>query len=159
MQEQETSMKPAPLWRRLAAMLYDSFLVISLSFLVGFVNLAIQMKIYGADQLKQMTEEGQSLGGPIFYTALLLTIFSFFSYFWISKGQTLGMQAWRLHILNESGNRISMQQALVRFVVAFPALLTGLLGVLWVLWDRNHKSWQDYASRSGTYHIPAVKSR
>lgn len=159
MQKQQNVMQPAPLWRRLAAMLYDSFLVISLSFLVGSINLAIQMKIYGPDQLKNMTDGGDSLGGPIFYLALLLTIFSFFSFFWTRRGQTLGMQAWRLHILNENGQTISMKQALIRFIVAVPSLLIGFLGVIWVLWDGNRKSWQDYASRSATFHIPTNKER
>lgn len=153
----QKSMMPAPLWRRLAAMLYDCFLVLSLSFLVGFINLGLQMKIYGSQQLKQMTENGHSLGGPIFYVTLLLTIFSFFSFFWTRKGQTLGMQAWRLKILSESGEKITMRQALLRFLVAIPSLLIGLLGVLWMLWDKEKKSWQDHASRSRTYHVPIVK--
>ena len=159
MQKQQITMKPAPLWRRLAAMLYDSFLVISLCFLVGFLNLGILMKIYGSDQLKQMTDNGESLDSPAFYAALFLTVFSFFGYFWIRKGQTLGMQAWRLHILNENGNKLSAKQVLVRFIVAIPSVLAGCIGVIWVLWDKNKKSWQDYASRSGTYHVPAQKEK
>ncbi|KEQ14286.1 hypothetical protein GZ77_07705 [Endozoicomonas montiporae] len=144
----------APLWRRLAAMVYDAFLVISLSFLVGFINLGILIKIHGTEQLKQMTDNGESLDSPVFYAALFLTIFSFFAYFWTRKGQTLGMQAWRIHILNEDGSKITARQALVRFLIAFPSILAGCLGTLWVLWDRNRKSWQDYASGSGTYHLP-----
>ena len=157
MLDKTPSLTPAPLWRRLAAMLYDCFLIVSLCFLVGFVNLAIQMRIYGPDQLKQMTESGQSLGGPVFYLALLLTIFSFFAFFWTFRGQTLGMQAWRLKVLNKEGQRISLKQSLLRFVVAVPSIFFGMVGLLWVLFDRNRKSWQDYASGSGTYYCPVKR--
>ncbi|UYM16600.1 RDD family protein [Endozoicomonas euniceicola] len=157
MQKQQTTMKPAPLWRRLAAMIYDTFLVISLILLVGFLNLGILKLIYGIDQLQQMTDNGQFLDSPALHVALYLTIFSFFGYFWTRRGQTLGMQAWRLHVLNENGTRISAKQALMRFLVAIPSVLAGCIGVIWVLWDKNKKSWQDYASRSGTYHIPAQR--
>ena len=157
MQKQQPTMKPAPLWRRLAAMIYDTFLVISLILLVGFLNLGILMMIYGSDQLKHMNDNGQFLDSPALHVALYLTIFSFFGYFWTRRGQTLGMQAWRLQILNEDGTRISAKQALLRFLVAIPSILAGCVGVIWMLWDKNKKSWQDYASRSATYHIPTQR--
>lgn len=152
--EKTTTLIPAPLWRRLAAMIYDCCLIISLCFLVGFINLGIQMRIYGPGQLRQMTESGQSLGGPIFYLALLLTVFSFFAYFWTRRGQTLGMQAWRLKVLSETGEPISIKQSLLRFIVAIPSILLGFAGLWWVLRDRRKKSWQDYASGSATYYCP-----
>ena len=148
---------PAPVWRRLAAMVYDTFLVLSIAFLVGFINLGIQLSLYGADQLKAWTDSGESLGGPVFYSTLFLVIFGFFAFFWTRRGQTLGMQAWRLYILNETGDNISMKQALIRFLVAVPALLSGCLGVIWVWWDRDSKSWQDHASGSRTYLLPVAK--
>ena len=151
------TMIPAPLWRRLAAILYDCFLIISLCFLVGFINLGIQMWRYGPDQLKQMTESGQPLGGPFFYLTLLVTIFSFFAFFWTRKGQTPGMQAWKLKILNEAGEPISMKQSLLRFMVALPSIFLGLVGLWWILRDRRKKSWQDYASGSGTYYCPGSR--
>ena len=154
MQKHEVTMTPAPLWRRLAAMLYDSFLVISLCFLVGVVNLGIQMYVYGVKQLKSMTESGQTLDGPGFYVMLLLTIFSFYAYFWTCRGQTLGMQAWRLKVLDKAGGRISLKQSLLRFIVAIPSILLGMAGLWWVLFDRQNKSWQDHASDSVTYYYP-----
>ena len=156
-QKELPNMIPAPLWRRLAAMIYDCFLVISLCFLVGFINLGLQMRIYGSAQLKQITDSGQSLGGPVFYLALLLTIFSFFSYFWTRKGQTLGMQAWRLQVLNSNGQLITLKQSFLRFVVAVPSVLLGFAGMLWVLWSNNNKSWQDHASNSQTYYRPVKR--
>lgn len=155
---QKKQAKPAPVWRRLAAMIYDSFLVLAIMFLVGFINLGVQMKVYGAKELKAMTESGQSIGGPIFYAALFLSIFSFFAFFWSRRGQTLGMQAWNIQIVDREGGYISIGQCLIRTLTAIPALMLCGLGVFWCLWDREHLSWQDRLSRSRTLYIPKQKS-
>ena len=147
------SLPPAPVWRRFAAILYDSFLVLSLLFLVGFINLAIQLRLYGQDQLRQMTENGDSLGGPFFYTTILLTVFSFFAFFWTRRGQTLGMQVWRVRVLNDDGSKISMKQSFLRFITAIPALFLFGLGVIWSLWDSKKLSWQDRLSGSRTVFL------
>ncbi|WP_263078710.1 RDD family protein [Endozoicomonas sp. Mp262] len=141
---------PAPLWRRLAAILYDMFLVIALLFAVGFINLGIQMIIYGEAELRQMTSQGSSLDGPVFYIALLLTMFVFFTYCWTKKGQTLGMQAWKIKIINNNGQFITFRQSLLRFIIAIPSLLLIGIGIFWMKADPDKKSWQDRLSRSIT---------
>ncbi|MGI9283049.1 MAG: RDD family protein [Endozoicomonas sp.] len=154
----EKQAQPAPVWRRLAAIIYDSFLVLAIMFLVGFLNLGIQMKVHGAEKLKAMTDSGQSVGGPFFYAALFLSIFSFFAFFWSRRGQTLGMQAWNIRILDRNGGLISIGQCLVRTLIAIPALLLGGLGIFWCLWDRERLSWQDRLSHSITLYVPNKKS-
>ena len=144
---------PAPLWRRLAAIAYDSFLVLAIMFLVGFINLGIQIYIYGEEQLKVMTEAGHSIGGIFFYLTLFLFIFSFFAYCWTRRGQTLGMQAWNLTIVNNDGKMISMKQSLIRWVTAIPAISLGCIGLLWCLIDREKRTWQDIISGSKTLHL------
>ena len=148
---------PAPVWRQFAAMIYDSFLILAIMFLVGFINLGIQMQIYGSEELKAMTESGQSVGGPVFYIVLFMSIFSFFAFFWSKRGQTLGMQAWKIRILSKEGNHITLQQCLIRWLVAIPSLLLCGLGTFWSLWDRHGYSWQDHLSNSQTIYTPAQK--
>ncbi len=145
-----SALTPAPLWRRIAAIVYDTFLVIALLVLVGFINLGIQMAIFGEDQLRQMTKQGVTLDGPLFYMAILLTIFGFFSVCWTKKGQTLGMQAWRICIVSDNGHPISLIQALQRFLVAIPSLCLAFAGLIWIKVDPQQKSWQDKASCSRT---------
>ncbi len=148
---------PAPVWRRFAAIIYDSFLVLAIALFMGFINLGIQMQIYGSEQLKSMTESGQSVGGPAFYMVLFLSIFSFFAFFWTRRGQTLGMQAWKICILSNEGNYITLQQSLIRWFVAIPSLLLGGLGIFWSLWDKQGCSWQDRFSNTRTLYIPSQK--
>ncbi|MDP0563184.1 MAG: hypothetical protein QS721_13010 [Candidatus Endonucleobacter sp. (ex Gigantidas childressi)] len=69
---------PAPLWRRLASMVYDSLLVTAIMVVVGFINLGIQITIYGAAQLRKMTDQDYTLDNHIFYLMVILVIFAFF---------------------------------------------------------------------------------
>lgn len=143
-----TSLNPAPVWRRAAAMLYDSLLILALLFMAGFLNLFIQIQIFGEEQLKAMTEEGYSLGGPFFYAALLVIIYGFFGFFWTRSGQTLGMQAWRIKVVSTENQLISPWQSIIRFLIAIPSLSLAGTGLLWALIDRKRRSWQDLASSS-----------
>ena len=148
------SYQKAPLWRRMAAIIYDSFLVLALVFLTGFINLGIQMAIFGEIQLREMTKQGYSLDGYPFYFALMVVIYGFFGFFWTRTGQTLGMQAWRLRILDKQGQPITPGKSLIRFVVAIPSLCLAGIGTLWMLIDKENRSWQDIASSSYTLLTP-----
>lgn len=151
---ESVSYQAAPVWRRFAAIGYDSLLVVALAFLAGFINLGIQMVIFGETELRKMTEHGQTLDGPPFYIVLLVVIYGFFGFFWTRDGQTLGMQAWRLRIVNEDYQLISPRQSVIRFIVAAPALLLAGFGIFWVLLDKDKRSWQDIASSSVTVLEP-----
>src|SRR5690606_20412098 len=60
--------------------------------------------------------------------------FWFYLYFWYKGGQTLGMRAWRLFLVQQDGAAISFKQAVVRAV-------TALLGLgnfwLWLRWGKG----------------------
>ncbi|WP_419835125.1 RDD family protein [Endozoicomonas atrinae] len=143
-----TNLIPAPVWRRAVAMLYDSLLILALLFMVGFLNLFIQIQIFGDEQLKTMTEEGYNLGGPFFYAALLVIIYGFFGFFWTRSGQTLGMRAWRIQVISSNNHLISPRQSIIRFLIAIPSLSLAGVGLFWALIDRKKRSWQDLASSS-----------
>ena len=145
---------PAPLWRRVAAMLYDSFLILAILFLAGFINLFIQIQIYGDEQLRQMTADGYNLGGPVYYAALMVLVYGFFGFFWTRNGQTLGMLAWRIKVVSNDNQLISPGQSLLRFLVAIPSLLMGGVGLAWSILDKDKRSWQDMGSRSKIILLP-----
>lgn len=144
----------ASLSRRLAAALYDSFLCIALLIVVAFVYKLIQMGIYGEAQLRQWSEAGTLDGDPLLSTLLLFSLFGFFAKFWTHGGQTLGMQVWGIRVQNADGTAISLWQALLRFLVAIPAGLALGLGYLWILVDKQKRSWHDRYSNSLTVQLP-----
>lgn len=155
------TLSPAPLWRRVAAMIYDGLLILALLFMAGFLNLFIHLQIIGNEQLRAITEQGYNLGGPLFHSSLLVMVYGFFGFFWTRSGQTLGMQAWRIKVVTLDNQLITPWQSVIRFAVAIPALALGGIGLLWAVFDGQKRSWQDLASSSRVVLLkkPAESSR
>ncbi|MCB1790025.1 MAG: RDD family protein [Gammaproteobacteria bacterium] len=124
--------------RRLAAMFYDAWLIAAL-WLLGvtadfFARGALGLNTDGAD--------------PVLQAYLLACPFVFYGWFWTHGGQTLGMRAWRLRLLDAQGNPVGWRQALIRVAAAHVSLLVFGLGYLWVLVDRDGLAWHDRLSRT-----------
>ena len=142
---------PTPsLLRRLAALIYDSFLLIALIFAWIAIVIGINVWLVGEDQVKQAT-----LAAPPWavWLGIVIVIVGFYTYFWRKSGQTLGMQAWRIKTQQPNGERLSYQQCLVR--IASGALSWACLGLgyLWAL-GPSKKTWHDIASNSQVVLLP-----
>ena len=143
--EVDGELRQPSLWRRLAAMFYDGFLVVAIWMCTGFAAVALN--------------GGESVDGPLFQSILFLITFAFFAYFWVRLGQTLGMQAWQLRIQTLDGKHITLKHALVRFMVAIPSLLCFGLGYIWMLFSANKTTWPDMVSETQIVLIPKKKSK
>ncbi|PJE78796.1 hypothetical protein CI610_02252 [invertebrate metagenome] len=155
--KENSTLYPASVSRRLAALFYDTLLIISLWISIGFINLIIQLIIYGSSHLKNILEQGNTLGGIFFYFSLFLATAVFFILFWTHSGQTPGMRAWRIKIQNPDDTLITIKQSLVRCLVAIPAIVLLLTGIFWCRLSRSRKSWQDITSGSQTIFIKRQK--
>ncbi len=131
--------------RHLLAIIYDSILLIPVLMITGLITLG-----FSAVMIGDSPEGNLALYPPIFVRQLVIvvTIFSFFSWFWIKNGQTLGMQAWRIKLISTNGGKINPTQIAIRLMVAlFSAGCFGL-GYLWVLFEAKNRSWHDIVSRT-----------
>ncbi|WP_152388840.1 RDD family protein [Azotobacter salinestris] len=144
----------AGLPRRLAAMFYDFLLCIALLIVVTFLYKLIQMAIIGSERLRQLSDAGALDGDPLLSSLLFFCLFGFFTKFWTHKGQTLGMQVWGLRVQNSDGTAIDLWQALLRFLIAIASWLCFGLGYLWMLWDKQGRTWQDMYSNSQVVRLP-----
>ncbi|MGI6407619.1 MAG: RDD family protein [Gammaproteobacteria bacterium] len=145
----------ASLIRRFAAMFYDFMLCTALVMVVTWIyQQGILRLIHGADRLKALAESGALDHDPVLASLVLLSLFAFFAKFWTHSGQTLGMQAWNLRVQNADGSRISLMQALLRFVIAIFSWLCLGLGFWWQLWSKNKATWHDTYSESMTVQLP-----
>ncbi len=127
--------KPAGLLVRLAAMFYDSLLLLSALLIATAIALLV-------------TKGSLHTHNPFFRTTLFLICFSFYAWFWLHGGQTLGMRAWKLRLQNTDGRPITIWQALLRFLTAIPSLAFASLGFLWMLIDKDKMTWYDRFSES-----------
>ena len=133
--------KPAGLLVRLLAMFYDSLLLLSALLI--------------ATALALMVTKGMlSYHNPFFRTFLFLICFSFYAWFWLHGGQTLGMRAWRLRLQRLDGGPITPWQALLRFMVAIPSLAVAGLGLWWMLIDKDRLALHDRISESTIVRLP-----
>ena len=125
--------------RRLAAILYDLLLLIA----VLCVATALLLPL----------NAGEAFTARQFFFPLYLLLVSFFFYawFWTHGGQTLGLRAWKIKVLTLDRKPISWKQALLRFMVAIPSWGFCGLGFLWILFDKNQRSWHDHLSKTAVF--------
>lgn len=133
-------------------MLYDGLLVLAIVMAGTAAAIGVRVWLSGADAA--VADPNTAAHGPLLQLWLLLLVVSFFTLFWRWKGQTLGMQAWRLKIRNADGSRLSVAQCLLR-------LLAGLLSWCclgfgyWVIFFNPGKgSWSDSWSKSECVVLP-----
>ncbi len=113
-QGEPAALSLAKLPRRLAAVIYDSLLLIGV--LVAASGLAMGVIALVAGSGESVKAGGALTSNPFFRTYLLLVCFLFYGGFWVSGGQTLGLRAWRLRLQQRDGRNIRWQQALLRFL-------------------------------------------
>lgn len=136
---------PVPLWRRLAAALYDGFAVLALWM---FVAALVLLLFPGRVDLAQP---------PPFYNAVLRSaLFAatalYYVLSWLRGGQTIGGRAWQLRVVDADGGTLNTPRALLRFAIALVSWSAAGLGFLWCLVDRQRRSWHDLAAGTLVAH-------
>jgi uncharacterized RDD family membrane protein YckC len=124
---------PCPLWRRLLALVYDLLIVVAIVMVVG---LLCQLATGG-----KLIRTGATTVVPIWYQALQgVVVAAYFISSWRRGGQTLGMRPWRIRVTRDDGGTPTLQQALIRVLVAAAPLVLlllaqvlGLRATLWTL--------------------------
>lgn len=118
-------------------MLYDSFLLIA----IAMLSTAILLGFTGGEILK----------GLAYQLFLYLEIFFFYFTFWKVKGQTLGMQVWKIKTVNDEGGILTSTQCVIRFLAATVSIVLFGAGFFWALFSRDRSCWHDRLS--GTHVI------
>ncbi|MEZ5492536.1 MAG: RDD family protein [Gammaproteobacteria bacterium] len=142
----------AGLFRRLAALLYDGFLVVAIWMLLGFL---LQL-IVGTDtnRLENGVVQTDPVLDAVLFVVMLLSATAFYLWFWCQSGQTLGMLAWRLRVQDYQGNLLTPRHALLRLLLAWPSFFLFGLGFLWVLVDRDNNAVHDILSKTRVILLP-----
>lgn len=131
--ELKESGDPCRLTRRLAAILYDALLVFALLMLAALVIVVLLRDAVHTNNL-------------FFQLYLLVVTWTYFAVCW-RGGQTLGMKAWRIHIVGQS-RPISWTETGIRFLVSLVSWAAFGLGFIWSLFHPQRATWHDLASRT-----------
>ena len=112
-------------FKLLAACVYELLLLMAL----WFISAWIFVLLFG--------DATQSYKRLFLQIVLWLVTGIYFVWCWRKSGQTLATQTWRMQLVNQAGNVLSTQQAMLRYVLASLSAYVFGLGFLWALVDKN----------------------
>jgi uncharacterized RDD family membrane protein YckC len=131
--------KPAGLFRRLGALFYDWLAIIA----IWFLQTALLLPFTHGEALPD-----HGVVHWAYLSLLYLSALGFFLFFWRKNGQTLGMRAWQLRLVDEQGATPTLPALFRRAVWAIPSWGLAGLGVLWLYFDPAHRAWHDRLSHT-----------
>jgi uncharacterized RDD family membrane protein YckC len=134
--ETEISGSPCGLLRRMAIVVYDAVIVISLLMLAA--ALAMLTGFGGRTAMKD----------PVYTGYLLVVWFLYLAWCWHKGGMTVGMRAWRVKIEDKDGRRPGWGVTALRFLVSLVSAAFAGMGFLWSLVDADKRTWHDILSRT-----------
>lgn len=123
---------PAPLWRRLVALIYDALLLIALWFITAGLVVTLYPKTgLPMDDINGIAVPTRLALQGVLFPLLLLVTWGFYAWFWSHGGQTLGMRAWKLLSRDQHRRPMTLLQTVSRFLAGI--LSTALFGIGWLM--------------------------
>lgn len=132
---------PAKFWRRLAALVYDLLLIVAVLMIATMALLPFT--------------HGQAIGSGnhLYQLYLFVLCYGFCTLFWRYSGQTLGMKAWKIRVVNQDLQTLSFSQASLRFLLAIPSFSLVGLGYLWQIIDKQNRTWYDLGTKTKVIRV------
>lgn len=131
--------------RRFAALVYDGLLV-------GALLMAYTAVLVLAHRGAAITPAA----GVWWYgyrAGEVLVVAAYYVLNWTRSGQTLGMRAWHLRAVSDSGKPLEFAPAAARFLWGLLAWAPAALGVLWLYIDSEHLALHDRLSKTRVVHL------
>jgi len=131
--------------KRLMALIYDALLVVAILLLAAVLATTFVANVFPG---YQQQHPGDLVKQPLYLLYLLSWWYGYFAYSWRRGGQTLGMKAWRLKLVNRLPGTLTHWQMLARFFAA----LCGV-GLLLALLHKQKASVQDIVSNTAVEQL------
>ena len=122
---------------RLAAIFYDALLLFSLLFAITLFMI-----------LPFTRGDAVSSDNFLYQVLLGILVYLYFTWQWTHGGQTLGMRAWKIRLINEDGSPIGWRRASLRCVYAVISALCFGMGYIRAVISPDRKTWHDILSQS-----------
>ncbi len=125
-----SSATPSPIWRRIAALVYDTLILLAISFMYGATLTAIAVKSGHEPEGYQ-----PMFSSPLFLLGWLFCLISFYCWFWHKSGQTLGMRTWRIKLVQNTvgASPPTWKQCILRSIISPMVILCLGIGY-WYQW-------------------------
>tara|TARA_B100000767_G_scaffold272475_1_gene300222 strand:+ start:425 stop:835 length:411 start_codon:yes stop_codon:yes gene_type:complete len=125
--------------KRIAATIYDLFLLLGVWFLVGSVGLWLN--------------NGEVLNPWLGLFIVFISTWSFYAYFWTHGNKTLGMAVWKIEIYSIDGKSVTIQQVSIRFILNLLIVFFAGLPLLQIYFSKDGASISDYLSKTNLRYI------
>jgi uncharacterized RDD family membrane protein YckC len=133
---------PASLIKQFAAMVYDGLLIFAVLFFATASAL--------------LFNHGEAIESNAWFSLyLLLTVFTYYAWFWQKSGQTLGMKVWKIRLVSDSGGNPGWVVCYLRLGCALLSLLCLGLGYWWLLFTPY--TWHDRLSHTRVINLSSPK--
>ncbi len=114
-----------------ACLLYELLTIVA----VIFVSTGLFVMIAG--------DAGHGVKRLLLQLFLWLVVGAYYIRCWIKTGQTLAMQAWKLKLVDEGHQLLTMRQAVARYLLATVSMAFFVAGFLWAVIDKNNEFLHD----------------
>jgi uncharacterized RDD family membrane protein YckC len=132
--------RSAPIWRRFAALGYDSLILMALSMGYGalITSLNVAFGVKGHDYQPM-------LHSPAYFLGWVAVLAGFFLHSWCKSGQTIGMRSWRIRLIpaDPTLKHVSLRQASVRCILGCTGLLCFGAGYWYRWFNSEGNTWHD----------------
>ena len=126
----------ANLLRRLLALLYDAILIIGI-----YMSYVILITYLNGSALVNKIEI------LFLQFSVVAFIFIFYCYFWkFNKGQTLGMQVWKIKLVGAINESISLKTMIFRCFLSLLFSILFLSNFIFIIFNKERKTIGDYFS-------------
>lgn len=139
---------PVSLIKRLISIVYDQLLLIAIFFCVGIPVSILTTFLFNSGNAITEDHPLYLLNRVIILCALFISSVIFYCWFWTHGGQTLGMKTWRIRLVADNSNQLTVKQSLIRYFAALLSWLVFGLGFLWSFIDSKKRCWHDIMSKS-----------
>jgi uncharacterized RDD family membrane protein YckC len=137
--------------RHLMALVYDTFLVVPIIMLTTALIMGLYVTILPPPAAQT---DIVALPPAAVQSGALLSVALFYFIFWRRGGQTLGMQAWRIKLVDLTGARADAGQLITRLLAATLAYGLFGLGLAWRFVDRDGLYLHDRMSGTKLVQLP-----
>jgi len=120
--------------KRIAATIYDLFLLLGVWFAVGSIAVWLNGGIIEAKWI-----------GPLL---VFISTWTFYGYFWTHGGKTLGMAVWKFQIYSIEKNKINFQMISIRFFINIITFFLGGVPLFFMYFSKDNLSLSDYFSKT-----------
>lgn len=149
------TLSSASLLRRLMALVYDAFLLFSITLGYGALLLIIKILFNGVTGLEDVQP------GPFLqwlsFAGWLASLAGYYFICWRKQGQTLGMKAWRLRLQQMDGSLATPQQSILRSLLATVSMAAAGIGYLWCLLPSSRRCLHDIYTGTEVVVLPKEK--